>query len=125
MTDQHVSGKVAGPEGLREPNDFNALAMSAGANAPFDPKGQSRAVQTEDGMVDNDLIRRGQVLECLDIEADSFDDAAKWGGAPRYVANCKAAAYALRNAKSVIEKMPAAILRDTEIAPPEPEGTPV
>ncbi len=58
---------------------------------------------------DNDLILRGQVLEYLGVEADSFDDATKCGGAPRYDANCRAAAYALRNAKSDIEKMPAAI----------------
>ncbi len=54
MTDQHVSGMVAGPEGLREPHDFNALAMVAGANMPIDPQGQSRAVQTEDGMSASD-----------------------------------------------------------------------
>jgi len=31
-------------------------------------------------------------------EANKCDDAAKWGGHRTYVANCKAAAYALRNA---------------------------
>jgi hypothetical protein len=31
-------------------------------------------------------------------EADMCDDAVKWGGARAYIANCKAAAYALRNA---------------------------
>ena len=34
---------------------------------------------------------------CAD-EALNCDDAAKWGGGPKYVADCKAAAYALRNA---------------------------
>jgi len=34
---------------------------------------------------------------CLD-EADKCDDAARWGGARRYVADCKASSYALRNA---------------------------
>ncbi len=67
-------------------------------------------------MSDNDLIRRDQVLEWLAEEADRCDDAAKWGGARKYVADCKAAAYALRNAKRVIEKMPAATETQTPAA---------
>lgn len=37
-------------------------------------------------------------------EADRCDDAAKWGGARVYIANCKSAAYALRNVCNVIRK---------------------
>lgn len=44
-------------------------------------------------------------------EADSCDDAAKWGGHRKYVQDCKAAAYALRNAASKIRALP---------LPPEP-----
>jgi len=38
---------------------------------------------------------------CAD-EATRCDDAARWGGSRRYVSDCKAAAYALRNAYSKI-----------------------
>ncbi len=47
--------------------------------------------------------REAIAVWCAD-EADRCDDAAKWGGARAYVANCKAAAYALRNACNVIRK---------------------
>lgn len=42
---------------------------------------------------------------CAD-EADRCDDAAKWGGHRKYVADCKAAAYALRNAYNKIRALP-------------------
>lgn len=58
-------------------------------------------------MIDDDLIRRGDVLAWLNDEADKCDDAVKWGGARKYIANCKAAAYALRNAKHHIGGIPA------------------
>lgn len=42
---------------------------------------------------------------CAD-EANNCDDAAKWGGHRKYVADCKAAAYALRNAYAKIRALP-------------------
>lgn len=55
--------------------------------------------------VDAEKMREAAAQWCKD-EADSCEDAAKWGGAPKYVANCKAAAYALRNAASKIRALP-------------------
>lgn len=40
--------------------------------------------------------------KCCDDEADKCDDAVKWGGAPKYIANCKAAAYAMRDRAAAI-----------------------
>lgn len=38
----------------------------------------------------------------LDTEADKCDNAARWGGSKRYVTDCKAAAYALRDRAAAI-----------------------
>lgn len=43
-------------------------------------------------------------LAC-DDEADKCDDAVKWGGHPKYIANCKAAAYAIRERAAAIRAM--------------------
>ena len=57
-----------------------------------------------------DLANAGAVMVeacakwCAD-EADRCDDAAKWGGHRKYVQDCKAAAYALRNAASKIRAL--------------------
>ncbi len=42
---------------------------------------------------------------CAD-EADRCEDAAKWGGHRKYVQDCKAAAFALRNAAAKIGAIP-------------------
>ena len=43
--------------------------------------------------------------QCCEAEADKCDDAVKWGGAPKYIANCKAAAYAMRDRAYAIRAM--------------------
>lgn len=43
--------------------------------------------------------------QCCEAEADKCDDAVKWGGAPKYIANCKAAAYAMRDRAYAIRVM--------------------
>lgn len=43
-------------------------------------------------------------LAC-DDEADEFDDAVKWGRHPKYIASCKAAAYAIRERAVAIRAM--------------------
>lgn len=41
---------------------------------------------------------------CSD-EAERCDDASRWGGSRKYVSDCKAAAYALHNARHKIEAL--------------------
>ncbi len=41
---------------------------------------------------------------CAD-QADKCADAARWGGHPKYIADCKAASFALRNAWATIRAM--------------------
>lgn len=62
--------------------------------------------------IDLDAIRqeaRNEALReaaaCCDAEADRCDDAAKWGGSKRYVSDCKAAAYAMRDRSRAITDM--------------------
>ena len=43
--------------------------------------------------------------QCCEAEADKCDDAVKWGGATKYIANCKAAAYAMRDRAYAIRAM--------------------
>lgn len=43
--------------------------------------------------------------QCCDTEADRCDDAAKWGGSRRYISDCKAAAYAMRNRAAAIRAL--------------------
>ena len=43
--------------------------------------------------------------QCCEAEADKCDDAVKWGGAPKYIAKCKAAAYAMRDRAYTIRLM--------------------
>lgn len=40
-----------------------------------------------------------------EVEADKYDDAAKWGESRQYVADCKAASYAMRYRAYAIRKM--------------------
>ena len=40
-----------------------------------------------------------------EVEADKCDDAAKWGESRQYVADCKAASYAMRDRAYAIRKM--------------------
>ena len=56
-------------------------------------------------MTDAEKMREAAAQWCAD-EADRCDDAAKWGGHRKYVQDCKAAAYALRNAWSKIRALP-------------------
>ena len=58
-----------------------------------------------DPMTPAEQMREAAADWCAD-EADNCDDAAKWGGHRKYVSDCKAAAYALRNAASKIRAMP-------------------
>ena len=46
-----------------------------------------------------------EAAKCCEDEADKCDDAAKWGGAPKYIANCKAAAYAMRDRAAAIRAL--------------------
>lgn len=46
-----------------------------------------------------------EAAKACDDEADKCDDAVKWGGAKRYVQDCKAAAYAMRNRAAAIRAM--------------------
>lgn len=43
--------------------------------------------------------------QCCDAEADRCDDAVKWGGQRRYIQDCKAAAYAMRDRAAAIRAM--------------------
>jgi len=56
-------------------------------------------------MTDAEKMREAAAQWCAD-EADRCEDAAKWGGHRKYVQDCKAAAYALRNAWSKILALP-------------------
>ena len=49
-------------------------------------------------------LYREQAARGCEVEADKCDDAAKWGGSKRYVQDCKAAAYALRDRAFGIRK---------------------
>lgn len=54
-------------------------------------------------------VARAEALEeaaqCCDTEAVGCDDAVKWGGSRRYISDCKAAAYAMRNRAAVIRAL--------------------
>jgi hypothetical protein len=54
-------------------------------------------------------VARAEALEeaarCCDVEADGCDDAVKWGGSRRYIQDCKAAAYAMRDRASAIRAL--------------------
>lgn len=56
-------------------------------------------------MTDAEKMREAAAQWCAD-EADRCEDAAKWGGHRKYVQDCKAAAFALRNAWSNIRALP-------------------
>jgi len=56
-------------------------------------------------MTEAEKMREAAADWCAD-EADRCEDAAKWGGHRKYVQDCKAAAYALRNAWSKIRALP-------------------
>lgn len=45
---------------------------------------------------------REACAEICDVEADKCDDAVKWGGSKRYVQDCKAASYAIRDRAAAI-----------------------
>ena len=51
---------------------------------------------------------REAAARCCEAEADKCDDAAKWGGSKRYVSDCKAAAYAMRDRAAAIRALPVA-----------------
>ena len=59
-----------------------------------------------------DLIPRAAAIAVMTDEADRCDDAVKWGGHKQYIANCKAAAYALRSRVSVLKALPAVEVPD-------------
>lgn len=46
-----------------------------------------------------------EAAKVCDDEADKCDDAVKWGGHPKYIANCKAAAYAMRDRAAAIRDL--------------------
>lgn len=54
-------------------------------------------------------VARAEALEeaarCCDVEADGCDGAVKWGGSRRYIQDCKAAAYAMRDRASAIRAL--------------------
>lgn len=56
-------------------------------------------------MTEAEKMRAAAARWCAD-EADRCEDAAKWGGHRKYVQDCKAAAFALRNAWSKISALP-------------------
>ena len=72
---------------------------------------ETPAVDTQRDLVTADERQsiRDKALEdaamCCEAEADKCDDAVKWGGAPKYIANCKAAAYAMRDRAYAIRAM--------------------
>lgn len=72
---------------------------------------ETPAVDTQRDLVTADERQsiRDKALEdaamCCEAEADKCDDAVKWGGAPKYIANCKAAAYAMRDRAAAIRAM--------------------
>lgn len=54
-------------------------------------------------------VARAEALEeaaqCCDTEAVGCDGAVKWGGSRRYISDCKAAAYAMRNRAAAIRAL--------------------
>lgn len=66
-------------------------------------------------MTDSEKMREAAARWCAD-EADRCEDAAKWGGHRKYVQDCKAAAFALRNAASKIGAI--------SLAPPHVDDSP-
>ena len=54
-------------------------------------------------IVRNDALE--DAAKCCDDEADKCDDAVKWVGDRKYIANCKAAAYAVRDRAAAIRAM--------------------
>ncbi len=46
-----------------------------------------------------------EAAQCCSTEADRCDDAVKWGGSRRYISDCKAAAYAMRDRASAIRAL--------------------
>ena len=81
-----------------------ALYNSAWRKAPFEQAGTEWRAQATALL---DLIAplyREQAARGCEVEADKCDDAAKWGGSKRYVQDCKAAAYALRDRAFAIRK---------------------
>ena len=72
-------------------------------DAPFEAVNTMRALRQQLAAAEAAALERAATW-CTD-EADACDDAAKWGGAKRYVDNCKAASFALRNASSKIRSL--------------------
>lgn len=46
-----------------------------------------------------------EAAKCCEIEADNCDDAAKWGGSPKYIKACRDAAYAMRDRARAIRAL--------------------
>jgi hypothetical protein len=86
-------------------DDLIERARDAGDHARYEPSlchtlaDRIAALEAQVAMLTGareDALREAAAW-CAD-EADKCEDAAKWGGAKAYLANCKAAAFALRNA---------------------------
>lgn len=46
-----------------------------------------------------------EAAQGCDVEADSYDEAVKWGGSKKYIADCKAASYAIRDRAAAIRAL--------------------
>lgn len=76
--------------------------VSAGGSVQDLIDGIKRVVQ------ERDVARRAALEEaakCCDDEADKCDDAVKWGGSKRYLQDCRAAAYAMRDRAAAIRAL--------------------
>lgn len=66
---------------------------------------QAAAIRAQDRWAE----ARNKALEdaaaCCENEADKCDDAVKWGGERRYIQNCMAASFAMRNRAAAIRAM--------------------
>lgn len=77
---------------VMDPDLAEAIAQQVHADLAAAEAEKARAVEAE----------TERCAAMLDTEADKCDNAARWGGSKRYVTDCKAAAYALRDRAAAI-----------------------
>ena len=87
--DHWISGSADGHEGEN--------------TAPYEAAAALRVLVAERQAIRDKALE--DAAQCCEAEADKCDDAVKWGGAPKYIANCKAAAYAMRDRAYTIRAM--------------------
>jgi len=82
---------------------FGTRPIEAANNAVCEAAAALRAIVAERQAVRDRAL--DDAAQCCADEADRCDDAVKWGGHRRYIQDCKAAAYAMRDRAYAIRAM--------------------